>query len=697
MPTVSTSIKLDGVPCVINSAEYQALGAARKANGYWCPVGPMPGRAWLLMVRSAVAAIANGSPHTLTFAQGTSSAALTGLYFDKAERLSTGGTGEADAVYLAEFVDVRGLLERFTDTGNVSANIRSYAQDDDYLTDYDGYTWTSLVAELWAALPSGLVGSYPGLPYTPDGAPEGVRYIGTNGWAALHEVLARINCTTAFNPVAGTFSIVQVGAAQALPSGLGTPLWDGEPFDGATDVPATIRVYFPIHHKNYGQERDTEVSTNWITEEAGYKIDVATGVSGAVAGTILPLWDDLPRVLDEDNSVTNSSALTSRANERAAKWVTEHNQSANIMHRVYAGPHASLLPGSLNKAVYWHHWGDGHNCVTEVARHSGMPKGLENGRTIWTPAGTGEIWTPPSISRKSFPVYPRLTNIVQVWDGGTDDGHHVEPNASGLFPARVMRWIAGSLDVLEECWLRIALDNPATLANGTCVLSRLSGVETHSSDRRPIYISTQLPTTREFCYRTATTYGTNMAATLLYNAPVKSVTSSGYFYDDTGYGIAVTQDGWYRAYGRARFNLEATTGNHEFVNATGGLKLQIDGTDVPRSNRQCSLHQEQLYYMYSFSDTHTQYTVQEILGPSNVQVQGSPSTYTTNFKTITIDDLIRELVIDMPVELEAGEEVTLWSTSSISGTYTSATMRIGAAALMGQYFGHEAHLSLTRI
>lgn len=203
--------------------------------------------------------------------------------------------------------------------------------------------------------------------------------------------------------------------------------------------------------------------------------------------------------------------------------------------------------------------------------------------------------------------------------------------------------------------------------------------------------------TGNFCYRTATTYGTTMAATLLNRGQIYSVDSSNYYWDDSGGGIKVTVPGWYRAYGRARFNLEATTGNHEFVNATGGLKLQIDGTDVPRSNRQCSLHQEQLYYMYGFTDTHTQRTVFDVGIAANVLVQGDDMVYTPLSKTVTIDDLIRELVIDMPVELEAGEEVTLWSTSSISGTYTSATMRIGAAALMGQYFGHEAHLALEKL
>lgn len=500
MPIVSTSIKLDGTPCVINSAEYQALGAARKANGYWCPVGPMPGRAWLLMLRSAVAAIANGSAHTLTFAQGTSSAALTGLYFDKAERLSTGGTGEADAVYLAEFVDVRGIAQKFSDTGTLNLNCRTYAWSSAHFSSTIGFggpkSWQELVTAIWNTLPS-VMGTAPTLPYSPHGTPEDIRFWGQNSWDALHQVLEKLNCTTAYNPISGTFSYVQLGDTQSLPSsGLGTPLWDGEPFDAnALDIPETIRVYFPVNYKSYGQERDVEPSSNWTVEPdaAVYKIDTATGVSGVVTGTVLSLWDDLPRLLDENNSVTNASALTARAAERTAKWVTEHQ--ADMLHRVYAGPLATILPGAQNKAVFWHHWGDGHNCVTEVLRNKTLPSGYDEGRTLWLP---GDKFRAPDVMRLSYPNFPRLPNVVEVYSlDGTDGltgselpaGTPIEPNASGLFPARVRRWVAGALAELDTCWLRMAPDNPSYLPNGYCVTARLSGMETHSGTQRPIYIA----------------------------------------------------------------------------------------------------------------------------------------------------------------------------------------------------------------
>lgn len=201
----------------------------------------------------------------------------------------------------------------------------------------------------------------------------------------------------------------------------------------------------------------------------------------------------------------------------------------------------------------------------------------------------------------------------------------------------------------------------------------------------------------EFCYRTATTYGTTMAATLLNRGQIYSVDSSNYFWDDSGGGIKVTVPGWYRAVGRCRFNLEATTGNDEYVNATGGIWLKKNTVLVPRSNRQCAMHQSQLHYMYGFTDTHTQRTVFDVGIAANVLVQGDDMVYTPLYKTVLIDDLIRELLVEMPVELAAGDEITLDNTSSISGTYTSATMRVGAAALMGQYFGHEASLALYRM
>lgn len=505
MPTVSTSIKLDSRTCIIPDASYQALGAHRKANGYWCPVGPMPGRAWVLMLREDVATVAaySGS-HSLQFSRqafgagkvtNTETTTLTGLYFEKAERLGIGGTNDANAVYLVELADKRILAQKFSDTGVLNVNCRSYANSLTYLlgsgTDpmiVSPHTWQTLCDALWNTM-SSFLGTAPTLPYSPHGAPDDFRWWGQNAWEALHEVLAKINCTTAYNPIAGTFAYVQIGAAQAMPTDVGVPLWDGEPFDSdALNVPHTIRVYFPVHRKSYGQERDTEVNSNWsIADDAAvYKIDTATGVSGAVAGTVLSLWDDLPRVLDEDNTVTNASALAARAAERVAKWLTENQLASSTMHRVYDGAKASLLPGSLNKAVCWRHWGDDYSTVTEVVRHVGMPAGYENGHTLWTP---GENLRAPDVARSSYPNFPRLPNIVQVWDGEHEEGYALAPNGDGLFPARVRRWVAGDLAELETVWLRIAPENPDSIPIGACFAGRLSGMETSGSAFAPLYLA----------------------------------------------------------------------------------------------------------------------------------------------------------------------------------------------------------------
>jgi hypothetical protein len=108
--------------------------------------------------------------------------------------------------------------------------------------------------------------------------------------------------------------------------------------------------------------------------------------------------------------------------------------------------------------------------------------------------GLGENVAPPDIGRSTFPNYPRIANVVKVYDSGTAFGAQVDANADGLHPATVKRWVAGSMATLDPCWVRF-VDNhdtndgdvPAT--NGDYYgPARLCGMETSSSDQRAIYL-----------------------------------------------------------------------------------------------------------------------------------------------------------------------------------------------------------------
>ncbi len=498
----TTKITLSSKPCVHNGEISPGVpkypNAHKKANSYLCPVGPLAGRAWVLMVRADWDEISSNASHTLRFAGSRASASIGPLYVVEANRLLAGATDDANAVMLIELEDKRGLLARFTDTGGESYYIRSFANAQPYLTGTFQASWNSLLSDLWGNI-STLAGSWPGLPagYSPVGTPEGFQFAGVNAWRAVHEVLAVIGLTTAYNPLTDSFSVVRIGATQTTAT-LPTPIFDAEPESGiALDVPATVRVYFSDHYESYGQERDTELATNWAQKPPFDSDDVATSVTGAITGTVAPIWSNLSRVLDEDNSDDNSAERASVAAQVAANFLLDAQTPRT--YKQFEGVLTDALPGSQIKAVMWRHWGpELGGTVTEILQHPGVPVSID--QTSRGPAccmkGLGENVAPPDIGRGTFPNYPRIANIVRVYDSGSAFGAVVSPNASGLHDAKVRRWVGGSMAELDPCWL-LLVDDFDTEAGQVAAINghyygpaRLSGLETDSSDQRAIYLAT---------------------------------------------------------------------------------------------------------------------------------------------------------------------------------------------------------------
>ncbi len=471
--------------------------AERKANSYFCPAGPLPGRAYVLLLQSDVDAIKANATFALKFRQTEDAGAATEvefspLYWVRATRMLKGGPDDPNSVFLVELADRRILAAKFSATDNQHFNVRSYANDADYLTGTSGATWQTLVDDLWAELPDGF-GAAPALPYAPHGVPEDFRFIGANAWQAVHLVLAKVGCTSVYDPINDTFSIVRLGVAQAL-GDLSTPDYSAEPVShDATRVPEKLRVYFHTHHQNYGQERDTELATNWSVSDATVFLDVNTNVADAAGGTLLNVWDDLARSLDEDNTDTNAAARSTRADELRDNFVQDAQTARLLESRL--GLITSVLPGSEIKGVIWKHWGDATGMQTEIVAHPGVPRAFDDQSEFgmrFTPVH--ESLAPPSIVRKGFPVYPRLPNLIQVFHSGGSQGETVEPNVDGLHPGRVRRYVAGSLAILEDCWIRLADDHDTALGDvnatdGLILYGRLSGVETSQGQTLPLYVA----------------------------------------------------------------------------------------------------------------------------------------------------------------------------------------------------------------
>jgi len=501
-------VRLDGRPCVV--ADHERLPTiARVANSYWCPLGPAFGIAWLLLLKQDLDAIRQGDPtyHELMIASGSRSAETAifpGLLFRRAQRLFPGDPDDGSALYLVELVDRRYLVDRFSDTGTLRQNLRSFAQDDDYLTETDGYTWATSLAEIWNTM-SAVLGSFPGLPagVSPTGQPENVRLTGENSWRVLHRMLLSIGCTVRYDPLGDTFDLVHLASSQREADTLAhaDKLLDAAPVSSdAVEMPATMRVYFRNHYRSLGQEKDVELTGNWLVAGDYHAVDIATNISTAVAGTVLSLWDGLPRVLDEDNNVDNAADLQARAQQRVDDWLNTQRIAGSLSLQVMPGIVTSVLPGSQAKVVLWRAWGPGGGgTATEFLRHPSLPRRIIGGQRI----DDSVLWESETEPRREDcgaanvgpPVYPRVVNVVQINHSGESAGTLVSANSDGLHPGRVRRWQAGSMATLDDCWVLLIDDydnatGDVDAVNGEFYApARLCGIETSAGQTLPIYLT----------------------------------------------------------------------------------------------------------------------------------------------------------------------------------------------------------------
>lgn len=526
MPAFTTKIVInDNLPVIFaNESEIRGTAAWQRANSIFCPLGPMATRAYLLMLRKHLDLLASSSQqtsdkyHRITWSEFYKADDWAGglgaetrrdfhkMYLVKSQRLFTGKANDENALHLVEFCDARGIAAAHSSTEGVNLNIRSYAQDTDYLDGTEGATWATLCETLWDAC--GVLGAFPGLPYSPHGMPEDARFSGMNAWWSLCAVLDKLDCAVAHNPLAGTYSIVRLGADQNIgePPASARLIWNAEPQDfPATEIPETVRVFFNNHYRSYGQERDTELDTNWSYVGAGAFLDAATGDATAVEGTVKVFWDDLYRQLDENNTLVNGTAITARATERKNNWL--QRMRTERRHKIFFGVNA-LFVGSQVRAVLWRNFGDHHSnalggTVTEYVSGPELLDGFSQGPGSQGGGGISPVswigyqadpahenYIASDLARRSYPNYPRLPNIVQVFHSGDDAGDPVAANADGFHPGKVRRWVANNLVTLEDCWIRFvdADSGDVPAINGANYgPARLSGMSTSDGQRLPVY------------------------------------------------------------------------------------------------------------------------------------------------------------------------------------------------------------------
>ncbi|MGH9932386.1 MAG: hypothetical protein ACREA9_24550 [Pyrinomonadaceae bacterium] len=361
-------------------------------DGFWglassihCPVGMEPGSAWFIVSRVDGNAIDGNALQSLTWTDGTTTTTFQNYVLHRATLVGLDGDGNAP--YLLEFRDKRQILKMATvdKEYNVRRTTRIYdtATTDLYYTDSrnagSDWTWQTMFADLWELLPSAIRGTTPTLAtsgYVPTNEPENFRFHGS-AWEAISEVLAATHNVLCLNPIADTFTVQRIGstqsgltAAQLVLSSAGRLLMDDTPLAdlNLSVSPATVRFFFL---KRMETEQDLfESEAGGVLVDPYHTIDKTTSITGAQAGTVLPVRTRYVAEVDADGSTINNSAtLDTLAGELRDKIVDSLNKGTESGSFTYGGIATTVLPGSEIHDVIWRDYGDDAGCVTVVAKN----------------------------------------------------------------------------------------------------------------------------------------------------------------------------------------------------------------------------------------------------------------------------------------------------------------------------------------
>lgn len=501
-----TSWTLGGKACIL--ADLGAYPrASGLANGYWCPLGPEPGVAHVLMKRGDLETLSLNSKLTLRI-NDSKSVSFPGLWYINAVAVSSGPALNASRVYLVKLADSRYMLKKFGGTLNKGYNVHGYVSlrdltdtttdllpEDCYSESLNSgalWTWATMLENIWNLLPN--AGTFPGLPATPAGNPEGFHFTGESTWAAFNAILDHVNFALQYNPLTDAFAIVdlrtsQSGLSNALTAN-GLPMLDYAPYAGvASHFPASVVNHYPEGTSQYGAFDDAPLDDNYLFG-AELAESATTSKTGAVTGTKIDLYDN--RQMRTDDPLLPKTSRTTETTQRKTDWLARQNTSESYAHLEYQGVVSNVLPGSQVKAVHWHNFGDGTR--TEIARFPGMPSA---NRSLYLPGpmkeGETECFKWLDVARKGKPVYPHVCQWVKLYSG--------TPNSDGLYEAKIYRLNAeiGPVDVDQvnqaDCFVWFADDGrwsnhkKVPRKDGSLILARIAGSIRSNSETRILLVA----------------------------------------------------------------------------------------------------------------------------------------------------------------------------------------------------------------
>ncbi len=436
---------------------------------------------------------------------------------------------------------------------------------------YKAWTWSTMAGDIWALM-TGALGTFPGLPITPDGAPEDWKFPGCGAWQALNQVLYRCGCMIAPDlrqTIGSQYSIVQIGATDATTEAIITNLEkaNAKVFDEEwieSDIgrlPYGCNVFFHIKHQDFGTEETTAQSANQWSVPAVLSVQlVGQNPSTTYSGLYHPIWDDLPALYNPAANpvavsatvaaggtgyvvgntltvsggtaltaaqfnvaavsstgavlgvtlqtpgeytavpsnpasttggagsgctltvsyatVTNATALTSRAQDRVNAFFKMLSSTGGSRLRKYYNRLIGFTPGSEIKGVAWRQWTEKDGgWITDVIRHPWKFLKEIDDRGEWTNEDMGSLAIQAPDFGPGYPNYPRDWQKIRI--------SSEVPDQHGYYTGYVQRYDPQN-DVLadrEPCL--VAGTNAVQLAFNRVYPGKLNGFVATASSSPP--------------------------------------------------------------------------------------------------------------------------------------------------------------------------------------------------------------------
>lgn len=328
-----------------------------KANSFCCYSGRRACVGWVLLKESDYDKL---DKYSTSLQLDVGKIVLKNLAIVQA-RCVTRGVG--DPLYLVELTDARGVLSNkwFQALLNAEYNIRAPAYPETFyyntLNVGATWTWTTLLENLWPAL----LGAWPGLPITPAGMPEGLRFQGVSLWTALNDVLDYLGLVITYG---SSYSIKQLGAADSSFSALQTLYAqyledDLEYVDvGSGRVPKTVKVLFARRNRIFGTEESVylendDLAQQWDTKTV-YAVEIQSPFTSAVGNHYI--WANFTVRYDQNSDLLpeDTATATTIAQEIVNQYFAKiYHQTLGAMSQVYSGALPFVTGSQVDSVSYY--------------------------------------------------------------------------------------------------------------------------------------------------------------------------------------------------------------------------------------------------------------------------------------------------------------------------------------------------------